>query len=51
MEELNKNKQFLGELTSRIKQNKQPEPHLIADLINNSKRRAQKESKYDDSVA
>jgi CRISPR-associated protein (TIGR02710 family) len=51
MEELNKNKQFLGELTSRIKQNKQPEPHLIADLINNSKRRAQKESKYDDAVA
>jgi len=51
MEELNKNKRFLGELTSRIKQNKQPEPHLIADLINNSKRRAQKESKYDDAVA
>jgi len=51
MEELDHNKRFLGELTSRLRQEKEPEPHLIADLLNNAKRRAEKEGKYDDAVA
>lgn len=51
MRELSQNKQFLGELISRLQQNHEPEPYLIADLINNARRRAQKESKYDDAVA
>jgi CRISPR-associated protein (TIGR02710 family) len=51
MDELNKNKQFLGELISRINRGKGSEPYLIADLINNSKRRALMEGKYDDAVA
>lgn len=51
MEEVSQNKRFLGELTNKMKNNREPEPYLIADLINNAKRRAQKERKYDDAVA
>ncbi|MEM2816428.1 MAG: TIGR02710 family CRISPR-associated CARF protein [Candidatus Bathyarchaeia archaeon] len=48
--DLNKNKQFLGELASRIGQNREPEPYFIADLLNNAQRRAE-EGKHDDAVA
>ena len=51
MEQLNKNKQFLGQLINKIEKNQEPEPHLIADLINNAERRAKEEQKYDDAVA
>ncbi|MBC7129594.1 TIGR02710 family CRISPR-associated protein [Candidatus Bathyarchaeota archaeon] len=51
MAELNNNKRFLGELVRKSKNNEQPEPYFIADLINNSERRAREEGKYDDAVA
>ena len=51
MEEINKNKQFLGQLINKIEKNQEPEPYLIADLINNAERRAKEEQKYDDAVA
>jgi len=51
MEELAKNKQFLGQLIHKIEKNQEPEPYLIADLINNAERRAKEEQKYDDAVA
>jgi len=46
-ETLNKNKRFLGQLTS----SKEKEPYYIADLINNAKRRGTDEKKHDDAVA
>ncbi|MGB9960009.1 MAG: TIGR02710 family CRISPR-associated CARF protein [Candidatus Bathyarchaeales archaeon] len=45
--ELNGNKRFLGQMLN----SENPEPYLIADLINNAQRRAQEEQKYDDAVA
>lgn len=50
MQELNQNKRFLGELIHKTKEKGNPEPYLIADLINNAQRRAE-EGKYDDAVA
>lgn len=35
----------------KIQKNQEPEPYLIADLINNAKRRAEEEQKYDDAIA
>jgi CRISPR-associated protein (TIGR02710 family) len=49
--ELAKNKQFLGQLVNRLTQNKEPEPHLIADLICNAERRGKEQQKFDDAVA
>ena len=46
-ETLSKNKRFLGKLTH----SKEKEPYYIADLINNAKRRGNKEKKHDDAVA
>ncbi len=46
-EELSGNKRFLGKMLSSA----EPEPYYIADLINNAKRRAREEQKYDDAVA
>jgi len=46
-ETLNKNKRFLGQLTS----SKEKETYYIADLINNTKRRGTDEKKHDDAVA
>jgi len=51
MPELARNKQFLGQLVNRLTQNKEPEPHLIADLICNAERRGNEQQKYDDAVA
>jgi len=51
MPELAQNKQFLGQLVNRLTQNKEPEPHLIADLICNAERRGNEQQKYDDAVA
>jgi CRISPR-associated protein (TIGR02710 family) len=51
IEEINKNKQFLGQLVDKIEKNQEPEAFLIADLINNAARRAEEEKKYDDAVA
>ncbi|MEM2319569.1 MAG: TIGR02710 family CRISPR-associated CARF protein [Candidatus Bathyarchaeia archaeon] len=49
--DLARNKQFLGTLISNLRKNDgEPEPYYIADLINNAGRRAE-ESKYDDAVA
>ncbi len=51
MPSLSGNKQFLGTLISNLKrEGGEPEPHYIADLINNAERRFE-ESKYDDAVA
>jgi len=47
MEQLNRNKRFLGQLLHST----EPEPYHIADLINNAKRRGTDEKKYDDAVA
>jgi len=51
MPELAKNKQFLGQLVNRLTRNMEPEPYLIADLINNAERKANEQQKYDDAVA
>lgn len=50
------NKAFLGRLlhcqqTSAAETGNYPEPFLIADLLNNARRRGEIESKYDDAVA
>ncbi len=49
--ELAQNKQFLGQLVNRLTRNNEPEPYLIADLINNAERRGEEQQKYDDAVA
>ncbi|MCS7096103.1 MAG: TIGR02710 family CRISPR-associated CARF protein [Nitrososphaerota archaeon] len=49
--QLNHNKRFLGQLINKLKRGEEPETYLIADLINNAQRRAEKEQKYDDAVA
>ena len=51
IKQIDKNKQFLGQLINKIEKNQEPEPYLIADLINNAERRAKEELKYDDAVA
>jgi len=49
---LNKNKQFLGKLIHQLEKNEgEPEPFYIADLINNAERRGTDEKRYDDAVA
>lgn len=50
MEELNLNKRFLGRLLDEKKRGR-ADPYILADLINNAKRRAECEQKYDDAVA
>ncbi|MDW8049173.1 MAG: TIGR02710 family CRISPR-associated CARF protein, partial [Nitrososphaerota archaeon] len=51
IDEINRNKRFLGQLKTKLEKHSEPEPYLIADLINNAERRARKEQKYDDAVA
>lgn len=51
MPELDRNKKFLGQLVDRLLKNREPEPYLIADLINNAERRGNEQQKYDDAVA
>ncbi|MEM2887854.1 MAG: TIGR02710 family CRISPR-associated CARF protein [Candidatus Bathyarchaeia archaeon] len=51
MAELDQNKRFIGQLKTKLEKDEEPEPYLIADLINNAKRRAEDEQKYDDAVA
>jgi len=50
MQEVNRNKRFLGRLTYKAEKG-EPEPYYIADLLNNAERRAGHEGKYDDAVA
>jgi CRISPR-associated protein (TIGR02710 family) len=50
-EKLNQNKKFLAQLINKKQKNQEPEPYIIADLINNAERRAREETKYDDATA
>ncbi|MEM3697691.1 MAG: TIGR02710 family CRISPR-associated CARF protein [Candidatus Bathyarchaeia archaeon] len=51
MKEIEKNKRFLGKLLNAYSKGKDVEPYIIADLINNARRRGECELKYDDAVA